>query len=149
MEIFQARTSDLPRVQAMIEALSQFHDDEAHAPLSWLQEVFFGPEGRCTAYLAQRKGRVVGYAGVVRYPSLHEGVDRMDIQHLFVAEDHRNTGVGRALIAHIRAEAQRREARRLTIGTDPGNRGAQAAYRAMGLEEISGTGPRFSIPLTA
>lgn len=147
MEIYQARTSDLPHIQDMIRALSAYHDDQAHAPLLWLQQVFFGAEQRTTAYLAQRKGDVAGYAGVVRFPSLHEGVDRMDIQHLYVTEPHRHTGVGRALVAHVRQEAMRHQAQRLTIGTDPANRSAQAAYRAMGLQEITGTGPRFSIPL--
>ena len=34
-------------------------------------------------------------------------------------------------------------ARGLTIGTHPDNKGAQASYRAMGLEEITVAGSRF------
>ena len=142
-----ARPRDLPQMLTMIRALSAFHGDEATTPLARLQELFFGPVPRATGYVAALDGTLIGYAGVVHHFALHDMRPRFDIHHLFVAEAHRSRGVGKALIAAARDMAEAAGARGLTIGTDPRNAGAQAAYRAMGWKEITDAGPRFWIPV--
>jgi len=52
------------------------------------------------------------------------------------------------LIDAAKTYATKRGARSLTIGTDPRNATAQAAYRAMGLKEITDAGPRFWIGIS-
>ncbi len=75
---------------------------------------------------------------------LHRGAPRLDIHHLFVAQDHRGRGVGTALIKAVKHHAKTLGVSRLSIGTVPDNATATAAYRAMpDLEEITGFGPRF------
>lgn len=146
MRILPARPAHLPDILRMVQALSAFHGDTAQATLETLQTTLFNPD-RATAFVAQIDGKLVGYAGLTFTPILHEGSVRIDIHHLYVAESYRSRGVGKALIAAARDFAQETGASRLTIGTDPENTGAHAAYRAMGLTEITGAGPRFRVPL--
>jgi GNAT superfamily N-acetyltransferase len=101
-----------------------------------------------TALIAKLEGEPVGYAGLTPTMVLHEGKIRIDIHHLYVKERARSKGVGKALIEAATAHAKATGATRLTIGTDPNNATAIAAYRAMPiLEEITGGGPRFRVDL--
>ena len=70
-----------------------------------------------------------------------------DINHLLSAEWRRRAGIGRALIAAAHQISRDVGAEFLTIGTQAGNLGAQSAYRAMGLEELAASGPRFAVAL--
>lgn len=141
-----ARPSDLTDVLAMIQALSAFHGHTAETGLETLQALFFGPSPAAVAMIATVADRPVGYAGLVCHITLHAPTPRLDIQHLFVHEAFRSKGVGKALIAAAREHATGIGARGLTISTDPDNKTAQAAYSAMGLEDITGKIPRFWIP---
>ncbi len=144
MKISQATPQDLPQIHAMIGALSAFHGDTATITLAQLETALFQSE--LSMALVAREGDIlVGYAGLNFTITLHTGAPRIDIHHLYVAQDHRAKGVGRALIAAAKTVAQAKGARGLTIGTDPDNAVSQAAYRAMGLEEITDAGPRFWI----
>ncbi len=148
IEITPARPSHLPDLLTMIRALSAFHGDEATVTLEHLQDLFFGDADAATAIVAMQEHRAIGYAALTRDIVLHEGSLRMDIHHLFVSETHRAQGVGTALISAAREVALERGATRLTIGTDPRNGAAIAAYRAIeGLDEMLDPGPRFRVRL--
>lgn len=147
-EITIATPADLPDILAMIQALSAFHGDVAAVTLAQLDDIFFGAAPVGTALIATSGGKAVGYAGLTPTMVLHEAKTRIDIHHLFVIDAHRGTGIGTALIAAAKRYARDAGATRLTIGTDPSNETAIAAYRAMPeLTEITGTGPRFTINL--
>lgn len=148
-KIEPARPADLPAIRTLIRALSAFHDDDAPVTLAWLQDAFFGPADRATAFVARDGDTIIGYAGVMHKIVLHAGTERFDIQHLYVADGHRSQGIGRALIAATRDFAASRGATGLTIGTSPRNLTAHASYRAMKLEEVTDSGPRFWIPSQA
>ncbi|MCK0096435.1 GNAT family N-acetyltransferase [Yoonia sp. F2084L] len=143
-----ARPRDLRRMQELIRELSAFHGDEAQVTLEQLQGIFFGSNPKGIAFLAREGSETVGYAGVLETVAVHSAIPRFDIHHLHVVETRRSRGVGRKLIAAAKNYATMRGARGLTIGTDPRNATAQAAYRAMGLEEITDAGPRFWIEIT-
>lgn len=144
--ITPASPRDLTRIQALIGELSAFHGDTAQVTLEQLQGIFFGPHAQGTALIAREGEKIVGYAGVMRWTVIHSGQPRMDIQHLYIAENRRNRGIGKALIMAAKDHAEALGAKGISIGTDPKNTSAQAAYRAMGLEEITDPGPRFWIP---
>ena len=146
MEITHARPRDLRDILKLIRALSAFHGDTAAITLEELQALFFDG-GPATALLAHDGRTPVGYAGLLPHVRLHSAQRSLDIQHLYVVETHRGRGIGRALIEAARDVAATQGCFRLTIGTDPANLAAQAAYRAMGWEEITGAGPRFQWPL--
>jgi len=149
-DIALARHVDLIDIHKMIRALSAFHGDQAAVTMAQLQNIFFGHAPTGTALIAKSDGVAIGYAGLTPTTVLHEGSIRIDIHHLFVAERHRAKGIGTALILAAKAHAMSIGATRLTIGTDAGNATAIAAYRAMEmLEEITGSGPRFRVDLTA
>ena len=148
-DISHARPSDLIDIQSMIQALSAFHGDDAQVTMAKLQDIFFGAAPMGTALIAKTNGVAVGYAGLTPTMVLHDGKIRLDIHHLYVVENMRANGIGKALILAAKAHARDIGATRLTIGTDPHNRTAIAAYRAMDIcEEITGAGPRFRIDLT-
>jgi GNAT superfamily N-acetyltransferase len=147
ISIQPAKQSDLAQIQKLIRALSAFHGDVADVTLEQLQDIFFGQHPKGIAFVARQGGAVIGYAGVLETIAVHSGIPRFDIHHLHVIENRRSQGVGRALIAAAKAHATAQGARGLTIGTAPQNATAQAAYRAMGLEEITDAGPRFWIAI--
>jgi GNAT superfamily N-acetyltransferase len=144
-----ATPRDLPRIQQLIRELSAFHDDRAEATLEQLQAIFFDEGAPACAFVARQEGVIIGYAGVQRKIKIHAALPMFDIQHLYVCQKHRAQGVGRALIAAVKAHASALGANGVTIGTAPANKTAQAAYRAMGLAEITDAGPRFWIEITA
>ncbi|MDX8350998.1 GNAT family N-acetyltransferase [Cognatiyoonia sp. IB215182] len=143
--ITPAAPRDLPQIQHMIRCLSAFHGDEAEVTLEQLQTFFFGDHAPTLAFVARDRREIVGYAGVQKMLQIHSGGIGFDIQHLYVAERSRAQGVGRALIAAVKAHAEEVGAKVVTIGTAPNNPTAHAAYRAMGLEEITDAGPRFRV----
>ncbi len=142
-----ATPRDLPRVQQLIRELSAFHNDTAEVTLEQLQTIFCGEAAPALAFLARDGDTIIGYAGVQRKIKIHAAQPMFDIQHLYVCQQHRAKGVGRALIAAVKAHAGASGAKGVTIGTAPNNMTAQAAYRAMGLEEITDAGPRFWIEI--
>lgn len=150
LSITLARPADLPEIATMIKALSAFHAETAKATLAQLQDMFFGPKDQATALIARNDDRAVGYAGLTPTMVLHDAALRLDIHHLYVIEPARSHGIGTALIRAAKDHAMAIGATRLTIGTDPNNKTAIAAYRAMPiLSEITGAGPRFRVDLSA
>ena len=148
LHITPARPRDLIDLHRMIGRLADFHGDVAAITLAQLQDALFGATPRAHALVARRGTAPVGYAAMTESFVLHEASLWIDIHHLFVVERQRSRGVGTALIRACTAHATVRKATRLTIGTDPDNASAIAAYRAMkGLTGITGSGPRFRIDL--
>ena len=137
----------VPALHRMIGQLCAFHGDTCQMGLAEVQARLIGSDQlRCL--IAEQDGAALGYAITERHWRPMDHGDGWDICHLFVREGHRNCGIGRALIAQIRQDAQAQGISRLTIGTAPHNPGAAAAYRAMGLEEMTGpAGPRFHIAI--
>ncbi|MEL7180024.1 MAG: GNAT family N-acetyltransferase [Pseudomonadota bacterium] len=139
---------DIPDLLGMIRLLCAFHGDRCQMGLADTQAKFI--DGPLTGFIARQDGKAVGYAALEpHWRPMHHG-DLYDIAHLFVVEPARGRGLGKALIAACRRFAEAKEAYRLVIGTSPVNPGAAAAYRAMGLDEITTMpGPRFEIALGA
>ena len=147
-EITPVTPKDIPALLAMIRKLCAFHGDTCVMGLADTQATFIG--GPLTGFIAKAGGRPVGYAALEpHWRPMHQG-PLIDIAHLYVEEAQRGRGIGRALIAAARDHANSIGACRLVIGTHPDNAAAAAAYRAMGLAEITQTpGPRFAITLEA
>jgi len=145
--IAQATPKDIPALRDMIRKLCAFHGDPCHMGLAEAQRRFIN--GPLLAFIAHQDGKPVGFCVLETHwrPMAHG--DGLDVAHLFVEEPMRGHGIGKQLIQAAREHAQDIGASRLTIGTSPVNPGAAAAYRAMGLEEITGTpGARFNINIS-
>jgi GNAT superfamily N-acetyltransferase len=143
-----ARPEDLPEVHRMLIALAAHHGEQATITPQVLGRIALeGPAARLLVALLQDSPQrhPVGYALVLFYPDMVTGGRRGLIEQLFVQEPDRKRGIGRALIAAARAEANGAGCGRLIIGAHPENDGAALAYRAMGLAEPPPPGPRFAV----
>lgn len=83
---------------------------------------------------AHREGRLVGYACLYWHFSSLEAVETVLMNDLYVAEDWRGRGVGRALIEASAEVARERGAPYLEWATAPDNETAQRLYDATGAE---------------
>ena len=144
--IRQAVPGDLPEVHQMIGLLARHHGDQPQISLETLhRQVFDLGLGRL--WVAAEEEGLIGYALMLVRPNLVTGGAGHDLNHLFVHEWRRRAGIGKALIAAVRAFSVAEGAESLVIGTHRENLGAQNAYRDMGLEEVPASGPRFKIAL--
>jgi GNAT superfamily N-acetyltransferase len=130
----------------MIAKLCAFHGDTSRMGLAAAQAKFIN--GPLTAFIATQNGTPAGYLVLEPHWRPMQSGDLLDIAHLFVEDQARGSGIGRALIGHARDYARQTNACRLVIGTSPNNPQAAAIYRSMGLPEITQQpGPRFEVPL--
>jgi len=81
---------------------------------------------------ARREGRLVGYACLYWHFSSLEAVESVLMNDLFVVEEARGAGVGRALIEATAAVARERGAPLVEWATEPGNHTAQRLYDSTG-----------------
>jgi L-amino acid N-acyltransferase YncA len=90
------------------------------------------PEHRFVAELA---GEVVGWAAIVPYSrrAVYSGVGE---ESVYVAEQARGRGVGRALLAHVIASARDGGLWTLQAGVFPENEASLALHHALGFREV-------------
>jgi ribosomal protein S18 acetylase RimI-like enzyme len=78
---------------------------------------------------------VVGFISVVYYLSFfHQGGTAL-INELIVAADHRNLGIGKALVQHSISTARQDGMDEIEVGTERGNKPAAAFYRNARFDE--------------
>lgn len=85
-----------------------------------------------TFILAELEGQVVGFAGLRISPTILYREPHAEITEMFVMEDFRRRGAGRALIEHIEQMARQKGATEIIVATDFYNHGAQELYRSLG-----------------
>jgi|RhiMetdeSRZDD1v2_1073273.scaffolds.fasta_scaffold138314_4 GNAT superfamily N-acetyltransferase len=85
-----------------------------------------------TAFLAEVDGRAVGMACLRLLPTICDPTPYAELTELFVEAGARRLGVGRALVAHIEAQARARGATELVLMTAWRNTDAHAFYHALG-----------------
>lgn len=83
---------------------------------------------------ARREGRLVGYACLYWHFSSLEAVETVLMNDLYVAEEVRGEGIGRALIEATAEVARERGAPLVEWSTAPDNRTAQRLYDSTGAE---------------
>jgi GNAT superfamily N-acetyltransferase len=83
---------------------------------------------------ARRKGKLIGYACLYWHFSSLEACESVLMNDLYVAEDTRGQGVGRALIEATAEVARERGAAYVEWSTAPDNTTAQRLYDATGAE---------------
>ena len=135
-------SGDLGVVLEMVEAIAAHHNDPCALTPETLQRDAFGWYHMILAWSGDRP---VGYAALLPTGQLQFGVRGIDIHHLFVCDGQRGQGVGKALIEASLNHATAQGCAYVTVGTDPDNHAAQAAYEACGFERRGGGGVRFSL----
>ncbi|MDF3414617.1 GNAT family N-acetyltransferase [Sulfitobacter sp. M57] len=145
LAIRNVQAADLPRVQEMVRKLAAHHGDVAQVSLTDLERDCLGAEPWLRVLVAVRGVEISGYAALCSLVQMQFGVRGMDMHHLFVSEEARGIGVGRALIDASVALTKSLGCRYMTVGTHPENKAAAMIYQVAGFEPLPSPGPRFRI----
>jgi GNAT superfamily N-acetyltransferase len=128
-----------------IEALAGIFDEyrahygeapDAFRSASWLDENV--RTSRLRAFVAEAGPRFVGFAITMDVPASLRLGHFWQIRDLFVLPAHRRLGVGRALLASVRAAANAAGAQRLVVQTEDDNDPALRLYLDNGYVLIEG-----------
>ena len=138
--------TDLADLVVMADDLCTFHGEETRAHAHALARDLLGTPTWLWGLIARDGPDSIGYALILPTAQAQHARRGIDLHHMYVAPDWRDRGLGRALIAAVEDHARRLDCTYVTIGTDPANTGAQAAYQAMGYARRA-PGPRFTKPL--
>jgi len=84
---------------------------------------------------AESGGQFIGYLTAVRVHKTDSRVAVLYVDEFMVLEEHRRRGVATALWTEVQRIAQEIGAWRIRLTVDPGNDGARAFYRSVGLTE--------------
>lgn len=128
-------------IEALAEIFDQYraHYGEAFDPsrsAAWLDENL--GTGRLRAFVAEDGGTLVGFAITMEIPASLRLTRFWQIRDLFVLPMHRRAGVGRALLASVRAAASASGAIRLVVQTEEDNDPALRLYTDSGYSPIEG-----------
>ena len=144
MPIRPAIATDIERLLTLVEALSLHHNDQPRLTRETLQRDVFGPVPWFRVLVADEDG-VQGYAALLPLARLGLGQRGIDLHHLFVAESHRNRGIGTALIQASLALARDLACTYIIVGAHPANLAAQAYYQKLGFYPKGPSGIRFTL----
>jgi GNAT superfamily N-acetyltransferase len=109
---------------------------DASRARSWLEQ-WLGT-GRLRVFVAEDGGRLVGFATTMELPGSLRLAHYWQIRDLFVPPTHRRLGIGRALLASVRAAAIASGALRLVVQTEEGNEAALRLYGDSGYAPSNG-----------
>jgi ribosomal protein S18 acetylase RimI-like enzyme len=128
-----ARIEDSAAIIEMADALNRY-EGKPPTPLTKesLARHMFGPERMLTCIVAELDSVLVGYAAFQPSFDMETGTSGLYMSDLFVREEARRRGGGRALMEWLAREAQRRGGAWLGWGVMKSNAEAQAFYRAIG-----------------
>src|SRR3712207_9085342 len=115
MPVRVARESDADRIHQLVVDLATYERaaDQVRATPEQLRDALFGPQPAAYALVAENAGEVVGFALYFRNFSTWEGVHGIYLEDLYVAPEHRGSGLGKALLAALAEIAVQRGYARL------------------------------------
>jgi GNAT superfamily N-acetyltransferase len=116
-------------------AVAEEFPGEVTAHPADLTEALFGPDAVARALLAEIDGEPAGFA--LFYPTYSTVVGRpgIHLEDLYVRQEHRGSGVGRVLLAHL-AEVAARRGGRLEWWVLRTNEPALRFYRRLGARSL-------------
>jgi GNAT superfamily N-acetyltransferase len=141
-EIRPARPGDEPALFALIHDLARYARlaHEASGSAEALREHLFGAHPAAEALLAERDAdgvkQPIGFALFFTNYSTFRTQPGIYLEDLFVVEEHRRNGVGRALLAEVIRIAEARGAGRVEWTVLQWNENALAFYRRLGAEVL-------------
>lgn len=126
-------------VDIFIEMEAYYHGPLEITPQEmgdYLREVIFKAGGGTSVYISEENGRITGFACVtVLFPAPRFS-GQMFIKELFVSENYRGQGTGKALMKHLAAVARLEGCLRLDWLSDKNDAAVQRFYRSLGGEVL-------------
>jgi GNAT superfamily N-acetyltransferase len=128
-------------LEALAEIFDQYRahygeDSDTSRSACWLDKNL--STSRLRAFVAEDKGRLVGFAITMEVPASLRLAYFWQIKDLFVLPTRRRLGVGRALLASVRAAAIESSVLRLVLQTEEDNDTALRLYADSGYTLIRG-----------
>ncbi|MCO6185682.1 GNAT family N-acetyltransferase [Rhizobium sp. L1K21] len=143
----KARRHDIESLNALINALAAHHGDTATNNPARLENDLFGEMPWATAFVAETAGEIVGYALIYPVYRATEGERGIDLHQLYVMPQHRGAGVGRHLLAKVKAFASASGCAHVSVSAATGNFAAYKFYEGHGFKARPVTGMRFNAAL--
>jgi len=133
-QIAPATPSDVPALLQLIRGLAEYEklSHEVSATADGLHAALFGPRPVAEAILARLGGEAVGFAVFFHNFSTFVGRPGIYLEDLFVLPEHRGKGIGKALLLHVAALANKRNCGRLEWAVLDWNKPAIEFYRGLG-----------------
>ena len=149
MSVRPAEPADLAALLPLVEELARHHGDQPQVTAASLFRDLFTEPRWIHGFVAESQSQVIGYACLLPLARLHLGQRGMDLHHLYVAQQARGGGVGTQLVQAAQAYAKGLGCSYLTVGTQSGNRAAQAYYQKRGFFASPPAPDRFAFDLGA
>ena len=130
----EARPEDVPAIVELIRDLALYEraPDECHADAALLHQHLFGPTPFAEAILAERDGEVCGFALFFHNYSTWLTRPGLYLEDLFVREEARGLGIGKALLVRLAEIAVARGCGRMEWSVLTWNEPAICFYRGLG-----------------
>jgi len=143
-----ASRDDLPRLWELLRGLAEYErwTEYVTGTQEQLGELLFGARPVGEALVAEREGRLVGYA--IFFPTLSSFRTRtmLWLEDLFVEESERGRGTGRALVAALARLAVERGHARIDWHVLDWNAPSIAFYERLGAGRIATDVHTYSLP---
>ena len=133
IRIVKATAADGEAVARLVRELAASSDEESRVDAACVGRYLAFP-GR-TVLLAEAGDERVGFLAFSLNPNLWHAKERCLVEDLFVRPACRGKGGGRALVAHVMAEAARQGWAEVSVSTGRENKTALSLYRGLGLDE--------------
>ncbi len=133
-EIRSATSADVPGILSFINKLAVYEKlaHEVTATEAGLQETLFGERRYAEVVIAYHHGQPVGFALFFHNYSTFLGKPGIYLEDLYVDEDQRGKGFGKALLIHLARLAEERNCGRLEWSVLDWNEPAIKFYKSLG-----------------
>ena len=125
---------DTPTLLCLIQEMAVYEGQAARCAVTepGLRDALFSPRPLADAILAEAGGETVGFALFFSYFAPYPGVPAVFMELLYVVEERRGQGIGRALLQQVARIAVERGADRLEWGVQKVNGPAIGFYGHLG-----------------
>jgi GNAT superfamily N-acetyltransferase len=141
-----AHRDDVPALLDLIGQLAAHHGDKASTSADALLRDAFATPPWIEILVAESDARLIGYTVLCPLYRAQFAQRGLDMHHLFIVQDWRGKGVGRALIEAMVERARELGCAYVKVGTHPDNAAAQKFYLAYGFQPAP-QGPQFGLIL--
>jgi GNAT superfamily N-acetyltransferase len=132
LSIRAAVPSDAALLKTLIHEFAKFQRMEVSVSEDALLRDGFGPRPRFRALIAEWQMQPAGYALFFDYYSSYRGAAGIFLEDVYVREEFRGKGIGKALVAKLAAMAQKENCAGMMFNVLDWNHAAINVYRGMG-----------------